>query len=51
MATWPFWILFLSAGALALVVVKRFDDVERRSQRQRHPARSDSKPDLPEEQT
>ncbi|MCB9592835.1 MAG: hypothetical protein H6719_08890 [Sandaracinaceae bacterium] len=48
MATWPFWILFLSAGALALVVVKRFDDVERRSHRQR---RSDSKPDLPKEQT
>ncbi len=43
MATWPFWVLFLSAGVLALVVVKRLDDLEHqdRTRRQRdsgHPS-------------
>ncbi len=31
MATWPFWLLFLASGVLALIVVKRLDDAERAS--------------------
>lgn len=31
MATWPFWMLFLSIGAVAALVAKRLDDLERKS--------------------
>ncbi len=30
MPTWPFWVLFLAVGALAVLVAKRLDDAERR---------------------
>ena len=29
MPSWPFWALFLVAGALAIVLSKRLDDRER----------------------
>ncbi len=42
MPSWPFWMLFLSVGALAVVLAKRFDDAERRRWSERD---SSSQPD------
>jgi len=29
--TWPFWVLFLAVGVIGLLVVRRFDALDRRT--------------------
>lgn len=35
MPSWPFWVLFLLVGGIAVVMAKRLDDAERRRWRER----------------
>ena len=41
MASWPFWVLFLAMGAVALLAAQRLDEIEHR---RGPPARDDGAP-------